>query len=318
MRKYELIGQAAEGGPRASVVLPAPPSGLSTIAYCPAEGAESPVSDMALTLAKHVELCNDQPVRKVEIFRRDARIKKHAKSSAVPIGGKRGIITQFSDQSMARLLFVVKNCDVDFYSMQTVTYPREFPTDGRAVKAHFKALRQSMLHYFPGVRGVWWMEFQKRGAPHFHVLTDIDLASKADLSHAEMVWRRRKRHASNGYWTFDPLEKWLLSRWYEIVSSGDPAHLVAGCAWEMIESTEGALRYTAAHASKRKQKQVPPDFQNVGRPWGKIGDVDIEKFGEAELTTAEVFEILGPAALSGRGRVKKYLYDAAGRFEYEA
>lgn len=310
MRVYKL--KVGEGTGPASAGPVSEPDGLSTIAYCPV----LPPTSLGNVLSEHARLNRDQPVDKVEHFRRDSRVKKLPKPGEAPIGGVRGIIREFSDQSMARLLFCVKNCDANFFSMMTLTYPREFPSDGRKVKDHFKAFRQSFLARHPADRGIWWMEFQKRGAPHFHVVTTVDLASMSDKSGIDLVWRPRPKSPNGGYWTFVQEENWLSKRWDQIVDSGDPAHLKAGCAWEVIECEEGALRYTAAHAAKRKQKKVPAEYQSVGRAWGRIGLIDIEKFGESQITAAEVFEIVGAQGLSSRGRLKKYLYDASNKFSY--
>lgn len=129
--------------------------------------------------------------------------------------------------------------------------------------------------------------------------------------------RRNGRRAGQSYLTCQEEETWLARRWFKIVGSGDEKHLRAGVAWEVVEKTEGALRYAAAHAGKRKQKFVPKVFQNVGRFWGKIGDIRLERVGVSTVDTVGVFEAVGSDGLSSRGRVKKYLYDAAGKFSLD-
>ncbi|GAT32998.1 hypothetical protein TSACC_21403 [Terrimicrobium sacchariphilum] len=69
--------------------------------------------------------------------------------------------------------------------------------------------------------------------------------------------------------------------------------------------------------AKRKQKEVPKEYLGVGRFWGKIGKLKLYMEGVATVDAAEVFRAYGCDALSSRGRVKKYLYDAAGKFSFD-
>lgn len=51
----------------------------------------------------------------------------------------------------------------------TLTYPADFPLDGRLVKRQVKELwRRWEREYGERPRGIWGLEFQDRGAPHFH------------------------------------------------------------------------------------------------------------------------------------------------------
>lgn len=269
--------------------------------------------DAAAALAEHAERNGDFPVRRVEIYRRDVVVRKDAKA-VPPEGGKPegAVITEFSDESMRRAVFFAKNCDADFHSMITLTYPGEFPLDGRRVKTHLESFRQDFLKRYQR-RGIWWLEFQKRGAPHFHIVTEVDLRECGDLT----VKRRSGRRRGDSYLTCQDEETWLSRRWYAIVGSGDPRHLLAGVSWEVVEQTEGAIRYMATHGAKRKQKQVPKEYLGVGRFWGKIGKLRVDREGIATVDAAELFRVYGCDALSSRGRVKKYLYDAAGKFSFD-
>lgn len=43
--------------------------------------------------------------------------------------------------------------------------------------------------------------------------------------------------------------------------------------WQQLRSPEGAAKYITAYASKPRQKQVPKEFQDVGRFWGNSPDL---------------------------------------------
>ena len=132
----------------------------------------------------------------------------------------------------------------------TLTYPAEYPRDGRVVKRHLKALRKRMGRGFGDeLRAVWAMEFQKRGAPHFMLLVNCFVPAKL-------------------------LAKW----WYEVVGSGDERHLRAGV---QAEAPKGDLRayFLKRYMAKGDQKAVPDDYQHPGRmwgTWGKLGKVELE------------------------------------------
>jgi len=164
-------------------------------------------------------------------------------------GGDRGSITEFSYQSRQRLAFVAANTPIRFRTMLTLTYPAEWETDGEKVKAHFRAFREWIARDI-GSRPeyLWFLEFQERGAPHFHLLVDWPLSLDVD----ERKWFR-----------------WRVSvTWYRLVGSESIDHLIAGTRVERIRKVDGAARYGVKYALKMRQKAVPPGYQNVGRFWG--------------------------------------------------
>ena len=177
----------------------------------------------------------------ISAFRRDAVTKVWCGASRNKREvEKRGVISEFSDRSRGRLLFTAFNSVVDWLGYAVLTYPLEFPNDGRKVKRDIDALCKWLVREF-GAKFIWGIEFQERGAPHINLLVDQFIPKGA------FGWR-----------------------WFEIVGSGDPKHLVAGTRIEFCRSTEQAAGYMAAAYSAKKsaQKEVPEGFQNVGRFWG--------------------------------------------------
>jgi hypothetical protein len=89
----------------------------------------------------------------------------------------------------------------------------------------------------------WFLEFQARGAPHFHI-----------------------------FCTWSPNKEWVAKTWYFIVGSEDDRHLRAGTRVEFIRSGRaGTISYASKYAAKQEQKDVPSDYENVGRFWGVYG-----------------------------------------------
>lgn len=267
----------------------------------------------AMVLSEHAQNNGDYPVESVDVYRRDCitRRVRVIPSKNPPIREIGVRIKEFSDRAMRRLIHKAKNCNADFVSMLTLTYPNSFPMDGRKVKSHWASFAKAYRSKFAS-RCLWWLEFQMRGAPHFHVLSEENL----DLL-GPLVTRKRPSKTSKGskeYQTNKEASDWLANRWYNIVGSKDENHLRAGTAWEVIESKEGAWVYAASHAGKRKQKTVPEGFTDVGRFWGEIGELIVERFGTRKIDTSGVFQVYGCDALSREGKCKKYLYDGAKLF----
>lgn len=186
-------------------------------------------------------------IEKIFVYNRDIVVKRLPPVDTNPGRGKRSAITEFSFNSRRNLAFTAANTDIVFTYMVTLTYPRVFPNRGKDVKRNLKAFIQYMRRVDQGVSYLWFLEFQKRGAPHIHILYRM---------------------------VSSQLEKTAVSqRWYEIVNSGDNNHLLAGTRVEKLRKPDGAARYAVKYAMKTKQKQVPEDYQDVGTFWNCSHDV---------------------------------------------
>jgi len=182
-----------------------------------------------------------------ELYRSDVKIIRRGVSTRTD-PPERGIVTTFTRRSRQRLAFVANNTDVRFTSMLTLTYPSVYPGSGKRVKAHLNAFLTRLRQRIGKMSYLWFLEFQKRGAPHVHVLLTGFPAN------------------------FDN-RQWVSRAWYDICQSGDPNHLLAGTRLERIRKQDGARRYAVKYASKMRQKAVPEGFRDVGRFWGHSRDV---------------------------------------------
>ncbi|MEW6646326.1 MAG: hypothetical protein AB1450_03880 [Pseudomonadota bacterium] len=129
--------------------------------------------------------------------------------------------------------------------MLTLTYPGKFPDDGKIVKDHWRRMRQWLARQGCDV-GLWFLEFQRRGAPHFHAF----MRNPVPATKVAMAW-------------------------FKIVGSGNVAHLKAGTRVEWLRKPDAAGAYASKYASKIHQKEVPQEFGNVGRFWGTWGRPEI-------------------------------------------
>lgn len=166
------------------------------------------------------------------------------------VGSTRGGISAFSPGSALRLRRYLRECVAEYSVMVTLTYPCGYPSDGRTVKEHLRRFLQEYRRecYRSGCderawSAFWFLEFQGRGAPHFHIF------------------------ATDGV-----RKEWVSQTWFRIVGSEDLRHLRAGTKIESIrEGRRGIVSYAAKYAAKNEQKQVPEDYEHVGRFWGVSG-----------------------------------------------
>lgn len=206
----------------------------------------------------------------------DVRVKSGIKNNVryenvLSARGKRSKITKFSKASVNRMKLLLRNIDPALInSILTLTYPEDYPTDGRETKRHLDLMKRWLKRH--GVaRGFWFYEFQKRGAPHFHAFISSFPRGGVDA---------------------------ISRAWYQIVNSGDEKHL----AWhngqlsgrkclEVMRSPMAASVYATKYASKMNQKEVPEGFENVGRFWGQWGNFRpvwkwVQASGDHAISTA--------------------------------
>lgn len=154
--------------------------------------------------------------------------------------GLRAPITELTKKSSDKMKFTLRNSLCDFQGFITLTYPRHYPRDGRVCKKHLNLFLTHLRTDYKGIKYFWFMEFQERGAPHFHVFLSCVVPGRTYIS---------------------PL-------WYRIVNSGDPAHLKAGTNVVRLRTSQDVIRYATSYAKKLTQKMTPEDFDCVGRFWG--------------------------------------------------
>jgi hypothetical protein len=152
-------------------------------------------------------------------------------------------------------------------AMLTLTYPGDWLTvapTGRAVKRHLDQLRKRYKRAWgEDLRALWKLEFQRRGAPHFHLLM---VPPHGETKHGE---------------SFRP---WVSRVWAHIVSHPDPEeyakHARAGTGVDYAEGLRAkdprrVAIYFLKHGvqrSKEYQHVVPEEWQRPGcgpgRFWG--------------------------------------------------
>ena len=174
-------------------------------------------------------------------------------------GGKRGDIQVFSAGSRYRLFRLLHQITFDKVTFMTLTYPDAFPTEPRIYKANLKEFHRKFEVEYPGIRGVWRLEFQERGAPHYHIMW--------------LDWQPDD----------DGKVGWM---WKSTCHTWDMAHELLGVNVRIItDSTQQALIafYMAKYIAKVDGREIKDDDRKCGRWWGKWNLVDPTPM-ECEIT----------------------------------
>ena len=153
-------------------------------------------------------------------------------------------------------------------AMVTLTYPGDWLTvvpTGQVLKRHMKALRKRYARAWGEEWAcVWKLEFQRRGAPHVHMLCTPPHGRARTTGETFAVW--------------------LSAAWADVVDHPDPEqrrrHERAGTALDYAEGLRATdprrvAAYFTKHglmASKEYQHHVPPEWSEPGtgpgRFWG--------------------------------------------------
>lgn len=220
---------------------------------------------------------------------------------------KRGIIKELSDRSRQRLQARAYSLQAQGHKAQvmiTLTSPAnwewvyiadengEAVNGGRLFKRHMELFKKRLTRFmdrFPKLRNwkaLWFLEFQKRGAPHVHIM----------LFAVSIPDEVRKA-----------LSRWAGVAWSEIVGNPDSRELAkhkkACSRVERMRSEH--FGYAAKYASKAHQKDVPEEFQGVGRFWGNWNHAEpkpddfsfpIHRFSDLQDFMPGLFKILSTVA----------------------
>lgn len=178
------------------------------------------------------------------------------RAQRVPTPGRRGVVSAWSPRSRRRMVRTIAECVFTGHNwgMVTLTYPGDWtavvPTP-EVAHGHLRTLQKRWERRWGSCEGVWKLEFQRRGAPHFHLLVRVPAVAL-------------------------PLVRaWVAREWYDIVASGDERHLRAGTAldvsWRGWDGSAAIGRYFAKHgmwSSKEYQHDPPDEWETTGRWWG--------------------------------------------------
>lgn len=171
-------------------------------------------------------------------------VKATGVRQCIPPKSNRGVIRGFSRRSRSRMLKMfgaIHRTALSSSLLVTLTYPRSFPTESSTYRRHFHLFSERLRKTFPTSSAIWKLEFQTRGAPHFHLIVmGVPFLAR----------------------------EWLSRCWYQICDSGDIRHLRAGTQVQRSRSPREALAYVAKYVAKVTEGSP---YAEPGRFWGVVG-----------------------------------------------
>lgn len=170
----------------------------------------------------------------------------------------RGCISDFTKASQRRL---IESCSrwqpLGAIGMLTLTYGTEFP-DGENSRAFFKAFKERMRRERPEWSGNWKLEYQRRGAPHYHMVLDTGELKPNWKAHRQWVqktwnevigtfyqWWDKGRHMGQARTEFKKARNNSRAKYYLTKELG-----------KMVQS------------SKEWRDELDTKVNHVGRFWG--------------------------------------------------
>ena len=190
-------------------------------------------------------------------------------------GGGRGVIVEFSSGARRRLmrLMACVRRDASLPVFITLTYPKEFPSPKKS-KLHLDTFIKRLKRAFPMIGGIWKIEPQQRGAPHYHML----------------VWGCDAKS----------LKDFVPGAWFDIAGGGDELHLLfhqgklknQHCVGQ-VRSYNGVMSYASKYLGKTFEVAGWNSLE-VGRFWGVFmpGNIPFGELQTLELSRSQAVHLM--------------------------
>ncbi len=172
----------------------------------------------------------------------------------------RGKVTEFSRKSRRRLLeFFARTAPTNTPRVfLTLTYPSNM-SDAETGKAHLRAFLERVRRRYPRASAIWRIEYQERGAVHFHLL-----------------------FFNLPFWKIESIR----AAWSEIIGEQNPRIGI-----ETIRSKRGSTFYVSKYVAKLPDAALVSlsnlPYSHAGHHWGYFNKPEIP------MQELRIFEVLG-------------------------
>ena len=159
---------------------------------------------------------------------------------------KREKVKTFSRKSRRNLFkYILKLENREGFYFITLTYPSEYNENYETWKKQLHQLYSSLKYHYPEMGFLWKLEFQKRGAPHFHLLAFVPTTPP-----------------------IQEIKKLIKDTWYRIVSIKSKGFRHWGTDVKEVKDIRSSGFYLAMYQCKDQNHRT--DIQ-TGRIWGIYG-----------------------------------------------
>lgn len=187
-------------------------------------------------------------------------------------GKKRGNIKEFSKKSRFRLFQTLAKIKTDLSRNSlfiTLTYHYGFENSENTFQEHLHNFLTKLRKFDTHVQYIWRLEFQKRGAPHFHFILFPG-------------------HIYDSFHHSNYINKVSLM-WHKISDPNSHAHKKYGCLSKTIHNYREACRYLSKYVAKVDEDL--PAFSQI-KHYGQSRKLPIAKAVEIELTEDQAYKII--------------------------
>lgn len=221
----------------------------------------------------------------IEVYADMMKVKADVHHDAVG-GGKREKCSSFSEASRRRMIQKMAQLNLNGYYevFVTLTYPSVYSPSWQTWKRDLDVFMKWLSRQCPNVVGcLWRVEFQKRGAPHYHLvlICDESVCTCTPISYTDKHSKQKKtkHHPTCKMHAF---RSEIAKKWPNVVRDSYmaecddnavrsaylghyQAHLKAGTNCEQVGSRRQLMAYVAKYVAKVDGGNVPDEW---GRTWG--------------------------------------------------
>jgi len=207
----------------------------------------------------------------------------------------RGDVKTFSASSRKRLLRIFSRIQISCYQKMyfvTLTYHEAWREASFAPASDLNVFLQSLRDKYDNFDYIWRLEFQKRGAPHYHLI----------------IMFRKERSVP----TYANFLKYCISSWHRTADPDSKDHAAYGVTGAPLNDYRQAFSYCSKYSAK---EETPNGCEYSGRRWGTSVGLALRPVLSLELPYAMYMQIreLARMFMMQRGKISakfiQYLSD---------
>lgn len=181
-------------------------------------------------------------------------------------------IKEFSKHSRRRLFSLITSLDYPEYGKPifiSATWHEDFPNSKHDLKTHLDKFHKRLRRNLPPFHIIWKLEYQKRGAPHFHfILFPLDNSKSFQDN---LIYKN------------------IFTQWMELKECNCKDCKLYSIKSKPINEFSHCMVYISKELGKVTQNE---QHHNLGRIWGSSRDMKIRIFREIEMPFEQYSQML--------------------------
>lgn len=181
-----------------------------------------------------------------------------------PCDWTRGDVDEFSHESRKRLLkkfACLQTFDLHNAKFLTLTYHHGYQAGPLRAREDLSTFLQYLRDTHPGIRYIWRLELQKRGAPHFHLIVFFPYTQSLE--------------------DVNSFDQTVMHAWHRIADPTSGAHAKYGCKVENVSSRRKCFSYLSKYIAKEDQTSKSA---YKGRRWGHSRNMNFKPLEDIDVS----------------------------------